>query len=181
MIHISLAISRINLPLTPSAPHPPHRTALMRLKKNQQGRILAADVTGQLFPLQNCAKCANVGQGLCDGKLTEVALLKGNETFCLVAGRDLVVGLAVGLVVAGRDFVMKWVYKQRHGKYKMSIITTSNPSQKILFIRGEYLFEVIGLPPPPPSPPPQAPWPPGTPSRPHPPLPTPTMKFTATL
>jgi hypothetical protein len=32
---------------------------------------------------------------------------------------------------------MKWVYKQRHGKYKMSIITTSNPSQKLLFIRGE--------------------------------------------
>jgi hypothetical protein len=55
----------------------------------------------KLFPLQNCAKCANVGQGVCEGKLTEFPLIKGNETFCFkFFGRAYLIAPCCGLIIS---------------------------------------------------------------------------------
>ena len=69
--------------------------------KNMSKREAHGFKNVKLFPLQNCAKCANVGQGLCDGKLTEVALLKGNETFCFkFFGTSYLIAPCCGLIIS---------------------------------------------------------------------------------
>ena len=57
-----------------------------------------------LFPLQESWKCGIFGTHLCDGKLTNVPLIQGDETFCFqFFGSSYMLSPCCGLIVSNND------------------------------------------------------------------------------